>query len=302
MLTINKLFKTFLFLTIAMTLAIPINVLADSSPPPEEEVLPSVEEVAPVVEEVVEEKVAIAYFTSTEQVFKAHLTGYPLFYTGAVFFEGEMSRGDTMRVIVRELPPGDQSIWRKWSVAVYDPSGHEIDDAPLNLALYDLSFTTELDGFYRVKVWNSGYPFDVEVRLQPPVWNYAGNNGHGSYISNQPPIASIDSISPSLAKKGEEVTFSGSGTDPDGSVVGYNWRSSIDGQLSTSSSFSASNLSEGTHTIYFKVRDNDGLWSPEARGTVTIVPNRTPTAYIDSISPNQAKKGESSQKRGSDFL
>ena len=129
------------------------------------------------------DKSVTAYFTSTEQVFKAHLTGYPLFYTGAVFFEGEMSRGDTMRVIVRELPPGDQSIWRKWSVAVYDPSRHEIDGAPLNLALYDLSFTAALDGFYRVKVWNSGYPFDVEVRLQPPVWNYAGNNGHGSYIS-----------------------------------------------------------------------------------------------------------------------
>jgi hypothetical protein len=81
-----------------------------------------------------------------------------------------------------------------------------------------------------------------------------------------PPTAYIDSITPDPAEQGTDtVSFTGHGTDSDGSVDAYNWRSSIDSQLSTFSSFtkSASELSVGTHTIYFKVQDNDGAWSSE---------------------------------------
>ncbi|MGB9714790.1 MAG: GDSL-type esterase/lipase family protein, partial [Thermodesulfovibrionales bacterium] len=38
----------------------------------------------------------------------------------------------------------------------------------------------------------------------------------------------------------------------------------IDGQLSTEREFSISSLSEGIHTIYFKVKDEKNTWSPEA--------------------------------------
>ncbi|MEW6054964.1 MAG: GDSL-type esterase/lipase family protein, partial [Nitrospirota bacterium] len=41
------------------------------------------------------------------------------------------------------------------------------------------------------------------------------------------------------------------------------WRSSRDGVIGTAASFSTSALSEGIHTIYFKVQDNNGVWSPE---------------------------------------
>ena len=94
-----------------------------------------------------------------------------------------------------------------------------------------------------------------------------------SYTPGQVPVAYIDSISPNPATQGTHtVSFTGHGTDPDGSVVGYNWRSSKDGQLSTSSSFSkaASGLSVGTHTIYFKVKDDDGAWSTEVTSILTI--------------------------------
>ena len=113
---------------------------------------------------------------------------------------------------------------------------------------------------------------------------------------NNPPTAYIDSISPNPADQGQSVSFSGHGTDPDAgdSITGYNWRSSIDGQLSTASSFSSSSLSVGTHTIYFKVEDSHSTWSTEVTRTLTINPiSHAPTAYIDSISPNPADQGQS---------
>jgi len=88
---------------------------------------------------------------------------------------------------------------------------------------------------------------------------------------NQPPIAYMDSISPTKASFGEMVTFEGHGTDPNGTVVAYRWRSSLDGDLSTRASFQTSSLSPGVHTIYFKVQDNNGAWSAEtAWSNVTI--------------------------------
>jgi hypothetical protein len=82
-------------------------------------------------------------------------------------------------------------------------------------------------------------------------------------VSNVAPVAYIDSITPSPAVDGEIVTFIGHGTDEDGIVTGYNWRSDVNGDLSTQASFSNSVLSVGTHTIYFKVQDDDGVWSEE---------------------------------------
>lgn len=104
-----------------------------------------------------------------------------------------------------------------------------------------------------------------------------------SQPSTQAPTAYIDSILPSPATQGETVSFDGHGNDPDGSVVGYNWRSSVDGQLSTSASFSTSSLSAGTHTIYFKVEDNDRLWSPEVNKTITINAPTYPDLIVQDI-------------------
>jgi len=87
---------------------------------------------------------------------------------------------------------------------------------------------------------------------------------------NQPPKAIIQSASPSQIHKGEEVSFKGSGTDADGKVVGYGWRSSIDGNLSSEASFDTSKLSAGNHVIYFKVIDNSGASSDEATTKVVV--------------------------------
>lgn len=117
---------------------------------------------------------------------------------------------------------------------------------------------------------------------------------------NQPPVAVSLSISKTQANAGELILFSGQGTDTDGYIVGYHWRSNLNGTLSTQQSFGTSTLSVGTHTIYFKVQDDDGAWSLEKTATVTIasVVNKLPTAYIDGITPNPAKQGDPVTFRG----
>ncbi len=102
------------------------------------------------------------------------------------------------------------------------------------------------------------------------------------------PNATITSISPSSISEGSTVSFSGSGSDEDGTITGYEWRSSKDGHLSTSSSFTLSNLSTGYHTIYFKVKDNDTLWSIAKSSGVFV--NDIPTASITSFGSNVVYK------------
>ena len=82
-------------------------------------------------------------------------------------------------------------------------------------------------------------------------------------IDNQPPTAEIVTVKPREATYGTSIYFHGYGTDTDGYIIAYSWRSSIDGVISTSPTFSLSNLSIGYHIIYFKVQDNNGRWSKE---------------------------------------
>jgi len=88
--------------------------------------------------------------------------------------------------------------------------------------------------------------------------------------SNTAPTAAIDSITPSPAAEGESVTFTGHGTDAEGTITAYEWTSSIDGTIGTAASFSSSALNPGTHTITFRVKDNEGLWSAETTATLIV--------------------------------
>ena len=56
----------------------------------------------------------------------------------------------------------------------------------------------------------------------------------------------------------------------------YKWRSSKDGVLSSESTFTKSDLSVGTHTIHFKVKDDQGEWSSEDSSSLVINPSPTP--------------------------
>lgn len=96
-----------------------------------------------------------------------------------------------------------------------------------------------------------------------------------------PPTAYIDSISPSPAVAGQAVQFTGRGTDPDGTVSAYEWKSSIDGFLSDSAGFTTSKLSVGTHSISLRVQDDAGIWSnPMVQVLVVQSGSSTPTEII----------------------
>jgi len=107
--------------------------------------------------------------------------------------------------------------------------------------------------------------------------------------SNQPPVAYIDLVSPGNAALGETVSFTGHGVDPDGTIAAYNWRSSLDGDLSTSASFKTSSLSQGTHSVWFKVQDDGGDWSKEILTTVIVVPQATGQPIVKSFNANPGK-------------
>lgn len=80
------------------------------------------------------------------------------------------------------------------------------------------------------------------------------------------PTATIVTID----NNGKEVYFHGIGQDSDGQIQAYQWRSNLDGIISTESSFTKSDLSVGSHTIYFKVQDDDGYWSLEKTQNLVI--------------------------------
>jgi hypothetical protein len=114
--------------------------------------------------------------------------------------------------------------------------------------------------------------------------------------TNQPPVAYIDSVFPINATYGEMVSFKGHGIDPDGTVGAYSWRSSRDGDLSTAANFETSSLSPGSHSIWFKVQDDDGQWSNEVVATVIVVPLAQSQPVVNSfnVAPGHIAPGASS--------
>jgi len=89
---------------------------------------------------------------------------------------------------------------------------------------------------------------------------------------NIPPTAFIDKIDPKTnVVRGQPIKFQGHGSDPDGSVLAYQWYSDIDKLLSNEGSFSSATLSGGTHHITFTVYDDKGAASKPVTDTVSVI-------------------------------
>ena len=114
------------------------------------------------------------------------------------------------------------------------------------------------------------YTIFFSVKNDLGLWSGEVNT---TLVVHRRPTASIHSISPNPTYHYENVRFQGNGTD-DGEITCYSWRSSIDRELynGTNASFTISNLSRGTHTIYLKVQDDHGIWSEEVAGKLEIKP------------------------------
>ena len=91
------------------------------------------------------------------------------------------------------------------------------------------------------------------------------------------PLATIVSISPNpvilSALDDTGVTFVGKGDSENGYILEYDWGSSIDGFLSSEKTFTTKNLSLGNHTIFFKVLNDEHVWSEKATTVLSVVNN-----------------------------
>ncbi len=97
---------------------------------------------------------------------------------------------------------------------------------------------------------------------------------------NEKPEARIDGIHFPYSLSGNPVNFQGTGEDNDGTIEGYAWHSSLNGDLSTARSFMTSDLSPGRHVITFKVRDDRGAWSDPVQGNLVIEDRRDDVEQI----------------------
>ena len=99
-------------------------------------------------------------------------------------------------------------------------------------------------------------------------------------------------IVPEVQLLGEEVKFTAHGT-VFGAIAGYAWRSDIDGEFynGTRSYYNISSLSHGHHTIYCKVLDYLGQWSPEFEDS--LVMHTPPTVRINDSIEKEITEGDS---------
>ena len=106
------------------------------------------------------------------------------------------------------------------------------------------------------------------------------------------PRAIIESIAPSPAYPDEEIAFEGAGSGGSGSYDRFEWRSNLDGELyaGPEDSFTHTGFSTGNHTIYLKVRDDEGTWSYEERSSIMI--GHQPEVEIESPDDGSQVDGE----------
>jgi len=125
-------------------------------------------------------------------------------------------------------------------------------------------------------IWSYEIGYSYQMSSSPAVADgkvFVGSGGKIYCFGLLPPTAYIDLISPDPAEQEKDtVEFRGHGSDLDGFVVAYQWTSNIDVFLSDEEDFDkpASELSVGTHTLFFKVKDDDGAWSTQEIGYVTV--------------------------------
>jgi hypothetical protein len=108
---------------------------------------------------------------------------------------------------------------------------------------------------------------------------------------NDVPEAFIDTVI-NTCIYGKKIKVEGHGEDIDGTIIGYDWTSNIDGNLSTSESFDSSILSLGAHIITFSVQDNNSDWGIPITMSINVT---APDLNIEEVklSSEDITEGES---------
>ncbi len=184
--------------------------------------------------------------------------GY-VFKTGdSDWFRISVAQAGDLRVVLSDLPENITP-----QVDLYNLSKEHLAGKGGTAGMdMELIYTVPEPGDYLVLVRDGG---NNDESTQPYTMTI-----HGADFATFAPTARIEQIDPGSIVHGNSISFSGSGIDSDGVIAAYSWRSSIDGALSSESAFSTSALSMGTHTVYFKVQDDDGIWSTEVSEVVYV--------------------------------
>jgi hypothetical protein len=152
------------------------------------------------------------------------------------------------------------------------------------------------------------YVYSSSANLKAPItsgnykvwtnWNYISSNIEIPYSvlspPNQSPTATIlhPSYNTTLVQ-GASLSFSGTGSDSDGSIVAYRWTASAPygSFVESRASFTRTFANTGVYNICLSVQDDDGAWSTNNPcRTITVNPPPAPTVSL-SASPTSLYLG-----------
>ena len=181
------------------------------------------------------------------------------------------------------LHKGEMVRW-SWTARQYDLSFNIVDpdgDTAYTVAnkVTDTgSITATMSGDWNF-TWQNG-------KAQDPSYDYTITLDYTVTILNSPPIVSITTNATSGIVP-LSVTFNGSGTDPDGTVVSYLWDFG-DGGSATTRNVVHAYTAVGTYTVNLTCTDDDGAKGYATEVVITVLPvNPTITGTI----PTQGATG-----------
>ncbi len=181
--------------------------------------------------------------------------------------------------------PVNGSIFNLSDVISFSGTGSD-SDGVIELYEWDFDGDDEFD-WSSATTGNTTYNYATGVNYTARLRvtdNYGATNiAELSLVLNHPPNVWINSPTEIEFKVGQQVPFEGGAFDNDGTVVSYNWTSSLDGMLNASASFNTSSLSIGDHIITFSAKDNYGS-AKQITKSLRIKPLEAPDANISSPS------------------
>ncbi|MFN9743175.1 MAG: HYR domain-containing protein [Acidobacteriota bacterium] len=140
---------------------------------------------------------------------------------------------------------------------------------------------------------NPGYEsagrYTITITVSDGDLSVAGSLALTVNDTNRPPTVSVAPIptpQEALSAAGRQVVLTGSGSDPDGDQLSYQW---FDGGLQIATTAVATvTLAPGNHSIFLRVSDSRGLSANSASQLVAVVDTTPPT--ILNIPPNSTSQ------------
>ena len=170
-------------------------------------------------------------------------------------------------------------------------NGEGEDDGTIIRCVWHSSLDGELYNgtvmeFVSSTLFTGTHSISFKVQDNHGVWS---NEVTEALVVHQRPTAEIISVSTDKALEGQEVMFTGEGTD-DGTIALYVWKNGDDEIYNgTDTSFTNSTLETGNHQISLLVQDNNGAWSEPA--TAELLVHARPTVEVPEFEKSSVIEG-----------